>query len=201
MWHSWHSQGIVGSDNKAVYSFEQIPGQNYTVVSIENITSEEFNRLSSLLNSEKTVSASVKELQIAKEIALKELSEICNATIVAGFSIKLLDGNTYNFRLTTEDQLNLLSLENQLNAGEKIFIYNATGLPCKVFTRDDISKIIKAYRKHMLYHTTYFNAAKQYINSLIDIDKVKAFYYGADVLGIIENPTLCQILSDGGVHR
>jgi hypothetical protein len=100
--------------------------------------------------------------------------------------------------LTTEDQLNLLNLENQLNNGAQTFIYHATGEPCKSFTREEVIKIIKAYRQHLLYHTTYFNVAKQYVKSFVDIDAVKAFTYGTDLSNIPKDKTVKQILKNGG---
>jgi hypothetical protein len=57
---------------------------------------------------------------------------------------------------------------------------------------------VAAFKRHTLYHTTYFNAAKQYINALIDREKINQFSYGDDVLGVVEDPILRQILKNGG---
>ena len=136
------AQGIVGSDKKTVYSFSLIPDLSMRVVSIEEIDLKEFNRLFSLLNSSDRPDP---DLLAAKNATIDTLSEICNNKIIAGFTIKLSDGNNYNFSLTPEDQLNLLALENQLSSGEDVFVYHAVGMPCKLFTRIDMSKIINAY--------------------------------------------------------
>ena len=191
------AQGIVGSDKKTVYSFNSNQDTSIKEVSIEKIDAEEFNRLKGLLNSS---SASDLALQKVKDAVIKTLSEICNNKITSGFSIKLSDGQFYKFSLTTEDQLNLLCLENQLNTGDDVFVYHAAGLPCKLFVRNDMIKIINAYRKHVRYHTTYFNTAKHYINSLTDTDKIKAFSYGNDVTYTIKDPVLRKILVDGGIN-
>jgi hypothetical protein len=61
-----------------------------------------------------------------------------------------------------------------------------------------MTKIVKAFRKHVLYHTTYFNVAKQYINTLTDVEKVNLFEYGQDVSALTKNPALRQILENGG---
>ena len=190
------AQGIVGADGQTVYSFNYI-NPDIKVVSIESISNEEFNWLFSQLNSAKntTEDQAVANIRSAKIAAL---SEACNNKITEGFTIPLVDGDQH-FSLTTEDQLNLLSLENQLNNGEKTFIYHAAGKPCKVFTRNDIAKIIKAYRKHILYHTTYFNVAKQYVYSLTDVDKINAFSYGDDVTSIITDKTIYKVLLEGGI--
>ena len=58
-------------------------------------------------------------------------------------------------------------------------------------------KIINAARQHTLYHTTYFNVAKQFIRSLTDIEKVSLFMYGDDVSEVADNIVLKQILKNG----
>ena len=192
------AQGIAGSDGKTIYSLGNTNYSKALVVTIEKISLEEFNRLQDLLNSEQEVYADAGEIAKAKEAVIKNLSELCNQEIISGFSIKLSDGKLSSFKLTAEDQINLLNLENQLNSEAKAFVYHATNEPCRVFTRKDITKIVRAYRKHVLYHTTYFNIAKQYINSLSDINKINTFAYGTNIAGFTKDPTLRQILLDGG---
>ena len=194
------AQGIVGSDTETIYSFAPLADTAIRVVSIENIDIYEFNRLHSLLNSGKLASVAECELRHAKDAKIQVLSDTCKIKILNGFNISLSDHKDYSFRLTAEDQLNLLSLENQLAAGAETFVYHATGLPCQVFTRDDMKKIILAYRKHVLYHTTYFNAAKQYINSSTDLEQISTFVYGVDISGVVADPVLRQILLDGGTN-
>lgn len=195
------AQGIVGSDYTTIYSFKQLENKNIPVVSIEDITTSEFNRLYSLLNSDQGLSVAKCELIKAKESKIAFLSNICKTKITNGFSICLADGNSYSFKLTEEDQLNLLNIENQLNTGSESFVYHATGLPCQVFTRDDMKKILKAYRKHVLYHTTYFNAAKQYINSLTNLEQINTFTYGTDILGSVDHLVLREILIEGDANQ
>ena len=192
------AEGIIGSDYRVIYSFGKTNDNVTCIVTAEKISLEEFNRLQSLLNSDQEVVNDQALLQTAINEAIDCLSKICKDKITSGFSIILSDQKLYNFKLTAEDQLTLLNLENQLNSGEAAFVYHATGLPCKVFFRDDMSKIIKTYRKHVLYHTTYFNTAKQYISSLTDINKIKSFRYGIDISGVVKNSTIRQILLDGG---
>jgi len=192
------AEGLIGSDYQTLYSFKPVKNPEAIIVTIEEISAKEFNRLQNLLNSAKSISANEKALAQAKEAKIESLSTICKNMITEGFSITLADGKDYNFRLTTEDQLNLLNFENQLNSGAKQFIYHATALPCRVFKRDDMAKIIKAYRQCLLYHTTYFNVAKQYIASLTDLDLVNSFSYGADITSTATDPILRQILVEGG---
>jgi len=188
--------GIVGSDNQTVYSFQ--PRQGYSVVTIKEITLEELERLQGLLGSGQEVSADESALAAAKRDTIKRLSILCKTKITSGFSVVLSDGETYNFKLTIEDQLNLMSIEGQLNAGAETFIYHATNQPCKFFLREDMIKIISAFKRYTLYHTTYFNVAKQYINSLVDIEKINRFTYGDDVSDTVKDTAIKQILKNGG---
>jgi hypothetical protein len=192
------AQGIAGSDNKTIYSFKPSSRQDVTTATIKEITLEEFDRLKNLLNSKQEVSADESALAIAKNAVIKRLSKQCKNIITAGFSVKLSDGNTYDFKLTVEDQLNLMSIENQLTAGAETFLYHATGQPCKFFSKEDMTKIISAFKRYTLYHTTYFNVAKQYINSLVDIEKVNRFVYGTDISDTVKDLVIKQILKNGG---
>ena len=192
------AQGIVGSDGQTIYSFKPVQHKGIEVAEIKEITMEEFSRLQGLLNSNQEVSADESALAKAKRDTITRLSSICKNKITAGFSITLSDDEAYNFKLTTEDQLNLMSIEGQLNAGAETFIYHATNQPCKFFSRDDMIKIINAFKRYTLYHTTYFNVAKQYINSLTAIEKVNTFSYGTDVSEAIDDVVIKQILKNGG---
>jgi hypothetical protein len=62
----------------------------------------------------------------------------------------------------------------------------------------DMVKILATFKRYITYHTTYFNVAKQYINSLADIEKVNTFTYGTDVSEIIDDVVIKQILKNGG---
>lgn len=195
------AQGILGSDDHTIYSFMPIVGKNYTVVTVTKITSkEEFSRLSSLLNSGEIISADESALAKAKRSKINILSTICKNIIISGFSIVLSDGLVSDFKLTTEDQLNLTLIENRLAAGDTTFIYHATNQPCKIYSREDMLKIINSFRQHVLYHTTYFNIAKQYIKTLVDIEKVNLFTYGDSLLDFETDPILKQILKNGGIN-
>lgn len=192
------AHGILGSDRKTIYAFAPQQNRDLQIVSIEKVSNEEFSRLSCLLNSGQSVCADETALTKAKNERLAVLSSICKTKIASGFTVRLSDGERYNFRLTAEDQLNLIGIENQLAAGETFFVYHATNEPCRVYTPEDMLTIVKAFRHHILYHTTYFNAAKQYIKSLTDIDKVNLFRYGMDVSSFID-PALRHIVKNGGV--
>lgn len=194
------AQGILGSDETTIYSFEPVANKNYLIVTISKITSEkDFKRLQSLLKSNQVVSADESKLAKAKQAKIDSLSSQCNSIITAGFAIVLSDGISYKFKLTAEDQLNLMLIENRLMVGDSAFVYHATNQPCQIFSGEDMRKVIAAFRRHILYHTTYFNAAKQYIKALSNTEKVNLFTYGIDVSDAVEDPMIRQILKNGGV--
>jgi hypothetical protein len=91
-----------------------------------------------------------------------------------------------------------MSIENQLNSGVETFVYHATNQPCRCFSKIDMVKILTTFKRYITYHTTYFNVAKQYINSLVDINKVNSFTYGMDVSEMTDDVILKQILKNGG---
>lgn len=193
------AQGIAGSDGVSVYSFKQVKHKRIkAIVTIEKINEQEFSRLKDLLNSDQEVSANTSALAVAKEETIKRLSNICKARITAGFSIVLSDGLSYDFKLTTEDQLNLMVIENQIATGTDVFLYHATDQPCKFFLKEDMLRIIQAFKSYTLYHTTYFNVAKQYIKSLESIESVQQFTYGTDVSDYTDDIVIKQILKKGG---
>lgn len=190
------AQGLIGSDNETLYCFTPIKDRELPVVRLKKITEEEFSRLDSLLNSGKVVSADETSLSKAKREKLATLSNDCKNKITAGFTIRLSDC-TQSFKLTTEDQINLMQIENQITTGEEYFIYHATNMPCKIYSKEDMYKIVRAFRKHVLYHTTYYNVVKQYINSLTDIEAINMFYYGLDISDTVSDVILKQILKNG----
>lgn len=191
------ANGIVGSDNKTLYSFCYIDGRREPIVSIAEIDENEFSRLECLLNSEDPVYADETVLINAKQQKLEFLSAICKNKITAGFTLNFA-GEKHNFKLTLEDQLNLIQIENRIAAGDTCFVYHATGEPCRMYSKREMLKITKAFRKHVQYHTTYYNVVKQYINSLTDIDKINQFEYGMDISFAVDDVVLKQILERGG---
>ena len=106
------AHGIIGSDKHTLYSFKSEYRAGLKVVSIEKINEEEFKRLASLLNSGNEIMADESALNIAKNNKIIYLSNICKNKITSGFTVTLSDGDTSSFKLTVEDQLNLMTLEN-----------------------------------------------------------------------------------------
>ncbi len=56
--------------------------------------------------------------------------------------------------------------------------YHADGEECIFYTNEEINEIIDSANALKLYNTTYFNALKNYINSLNTIEEISAITYG-----------------------
>ena len=194
------AQGVAGSDGDTLYALTKEALKvrpTLKLVTLCEITEAEYDELRIRLDGGEKVNADASELAKAKTTKIAILSQQCRSKIIGGFSIEL-SGGVQGFKLTTEDQLNLMRLEAQLREGTNdIFIYHATNEPCRVFSTTDLQKVLNAAQKHMNYHTTYFNVAKQYVNSLTEVESVQLFTYGTDVSSIVTDPVIKQILKRG----
>ena len=120
-------------------------------------------------------------IDYVKTAKIAEMNYICNKVIENGIDVQLSDGNVYHFSLTTQDQLNLITLQSMIAAGETYIPYHADGELCRYYSVDDIKVVMDAATAHKTFHVTYFNSLKVYINSLDDIATVSQVQYGMDI--------------------
>ena len=66
-------------------------------------------------------------------------------------------------------------------AGEEPLPYHADNEPCKFYSAADIITINTAMENAVIFHTTYFNSLKIYINSLSTITEIGAIFYGIEI--------------------
>ena len=110
---------------------------------------------------------------------LQEMSIACRTTIEEGFDIELR-GEIKHFSLDTQDQLNLMSL-GQMTQTMSLIPYHADGEACDFYASEEIEQIISVANAYKIYHTTYYNSLKAYINSLETIEDIAAITYGIDI--------------------
>ena len=110
---------------------------------------------------------------------LNEMSYQCRKAIESGIDINLR-GETKHFSLTTQDQFNLISLSTMAQSAS-VIPYHADGEACIYYTAEEINQIIAAVNSHKIYHTTYYNALKAYINSLETIEEISSVTYGMPI--------------------
>jgi len=172
---------ILASDNKEKYHVQGMPypeGSGYKTVSLVEISESEYENLSHLIESGDTVCGDESILNDIREKKIEEMSKICNQTIVNGVTVTFSDNKKHHFRLTIEDQINLISLKSLIESGSKEVVYHETDSLCKSYKAKDILLLIKTADEHKIYHTTYFNKLKHYIKSLYDIEKINSIEYG-----------------------
>lgn len=116
-----------------------------------------------------------------KSVKIAEMSNTCNKVITNGFDVTLSDGNSYHFSLTTQDQLNLITLSSMIASGETQIPYHADGELCRFYSAEDINTIITTATQFKTYQVSYFNALKAYIESMTDIETIGAVVYGIEI--------------------
>lgn len=120
-------------------------------------------------------------IDYVKTAKIAEMNYYCNKAIEGGVDVLLGDGNVYHFSLTTQDQLNLITLQSMIAAGETSIPYHADGELCRYYSVEDISLVMDSATAHKTFHVTYFNSLKVYINALESIADISAVQYGADI--------------------
>ena len=120
-------------------------------------------------------------LEYMKESKTAEMSATCNKVITNGLDVILSDGKSYHFSLTTQDQLNLITLSGMVSSGEQMIPYHADGELCKFYSAEDIGTIVEAATAFKTFQVSYYNSLKSYIDTLETIEDVAAITYGIDI--------------------
>ena len=118
-------------------------------------------------------------LEFIRSSKLKELSRACRTTIEAGIDIDIRD-ETKHFSLNTQDQLNLMSLE-QMIQHQSMVPYHADGEEVVFYSAEEMQEIIDSANAFKIYHTTYHNALKGWVNALDNIEDIGAIQYGDEI--------------------
>lgn len=135
-------------------------------------------------------------LEYVKERKVEALNQACRKEITSGIDVEFEDENSYHFSLTTQDQLNIITLKELSNSGEKNLSYHADGEPCRYFTEDEIGLLYAKMISHKTYHTTYFNSLRQYVFAQKTIEKVSAIEYGITIPKKYRTDVLSTIMSE-----
>lgn len=191
------AQAICGSDSKTFYteSEDLLPPNksNWKVGTYIKISEAEYNFLSNTLKTVGKVQSDF-ELQSARKSKISELSDCCKKSIIDGFTCTLSDNKEHHFRLTLEDQLNLIDLEREITNGAKEVLFHSTDNMCKMFLSEDICTVLYHASKHKQKQTTYFNLLKYVINNMTDIESINKISYGVEVDSISEDLKLSDDL-------
>lgn len=108
---------------------------------------------------------------------LAEISNMCNAVIVAGVDIELGEESVH-FNLSIEDQSNINNLFRVVELGGSEFPYQSDGGVCRVYSANEIVQIYIAAQTLISTQTTYHNELKQYVQSLDNAEAISSVEYG-----------------------
>lgn len=176
------------------YWMQPIPNndEQFLSVMIEEIDQNEYNSLIEAIDNHQPIEEEEEDepivepveeptepdelLEYVREGKISEMSRACRTTIESGFDLELR-GEIHHFSLDTQDQLNLISLSGMAQTQELI-PYHADGESCIFYTAEEINSIVAAATQFKIYHTTYYNALKGYINALETIEEISAITYG-----------------------
>ena len=193
------AQGFVGSDNKTVYI---LPGnirpanKTWRFGTLCKISEVEFNKLTELLTTNKTISNSKIQLDDLRKNKIAEMNKCCVENITKGISVLLSDNSYHHFTLAIEDQLNLSMYEKMIENGSKSILYHENGNTVKLFSSEDMKKIISAANNLKRYQLTYYNLLKYCINNMYDIDAISNIYYGIDLNELFIPSDLKKLLDE-----
>lgn len=118
-------------------------------------------------------------LEYIRSSKISEMSNNCRHVIENGIDLELRD-EIKHFSLTTQDQLNLISL-SAMTQTQSLIPYHADGEECIFYTNEEINEIVETATAFKIYHTTYYNALKTYINALETIEEISAIQYGTPI--------------------
>lgn len=117
---------------------------------------------------------------MVREAKIKEISEACNAVIVAGIDLEMKEGNVH-FNLSIEDQSNIANLFRVVELGGTEFPYQADGGVCRIYTAQEIAQIYIAAQTLITTQTTYHNTLKAYVQTMGDVEEVAKVTYGMEL--------------------
>lgn len=125
----------------------------------------------------------------------KELSNACNAAIVAGMDVETSQGMEH-FSLQETDQINLTTALSAVEAGADGYPYHADGQLCRMFVGDEIRAIAQASIQHKLYHTTLCNHLLTWARRAETAAELEGITYSADALPEDLAANMTQVLAD-----
>lgn len=180
----------VISEEEYQQLFETIDkGEEIQVVTEQENLIQEAEQLEQQIPIEEIVT-----IDYLKEQKIKEMSYVCNQIITDGFDIVLSDNKIYHFSLTVQDQLNLITLSAMITNGETEIPYHADAELCRIYSAEDINNIIRYATEFKMYHTTYFNSLKAYIQSLKSREDIGNINYGINIPEEYQSDVLKSIL-------
>lgn len=133
-------------------------------------------------------------VNLVKTSKIAEMSHTCEAVLTNGIDIVLSDNNTYHFSLTTQDQLNLITLSTMIAGGQEMVPYHADSELCRYYSATDMLNVIQKATEFKSFQVTYFNSLRAYIESMNSVRAIGAVQYGIDIPEEYQSDVLKEML-------
>lgn len=124
-----------------------------------------------------------KTLEKLREDKEAELSNDCNAAIVAGLDIQLPGGTTEHFDYSERDQINIKEMFDAVLMGATMFPYQSEDGRCRTYTAEEIVTIYPALAGNKTAQLTYYHQLKDYTTALETAEEIEAVAYGQPLTG------------------
>jgi hypothetical protein len=103
--------------------------------------------------------------EFLREERLAEFQKTCQDAIYEGVEVETSEGMK-KFSLTLSDQINLIGLRNLLDKGSSAILYHAVGEAIRLWSADDVQKILQEADRHIAYHRVYFSLLREWIRRM-----------------------------------
>ena len=113
------------------------------------------------------------DLSPLKEHKIVNLSATCRDTIIAGVTV-----NDKHYSLKEDDQINIGNLAMAASTGQPV-LYHADNELCEIYTAQEFLALTQAVTEYKIYHTTYFNHLKAWVQRSTTVDEINGITYGS----------------------
>jgi len=103
--------------------------------------------------------------EFLREERLAEFQKACQDAIYKGIEVETSEGMK-KFSLTLQDQINLIVVRNLLDKGSSVIPYHADGEAIRLWSHDDVQKILQEADRHIAYHRVYFSLLREWIRRM-----------------------------------
>lgn len=136
-------------------------------------------------------------LEEVQEMKVQEMNLAQQEIISHGLQVKLSDGKTYPFSLTTNDQISIMGSSSVVGMSIKGTPWHIAdeSVHCVYFSEEDMKAITQAAYLHVTYHVTYFRDLRIYIRALEEKSAVEAIQYGVMLPAEYQSEVLKDMLS------
>jgi hypothetical protein len=103
--------------------------------------------------------------EFLRDERLAEFQKTCQDAIYEGVEVETSEG-IKKFSLTMQDQINLIGVRNLLDMGSSAIPYHADGEPIRLWSHDDVQKILQEADRHTAYHRVYFSLLREWLRRM-----------------------------------